>query len=219
MVKESPRLAGYVFKEWRETKLTYGALPAMVTAANGVEKHCDNEVMDNFFRIICEGLYIKKSDFLFPSAFAVAFYENCSTFTVDKESRAMLFSLLSSLFTDTPTIMNLFLGAFIRKFSSKLLAHILHVLVNDGTEELKSLEERYASTVQSTSTVDFKQTMHFIGGSNVKSVLRTALSIKKPNSEWKKVIDTIRTHFLISDFSQAPEPELIKWTFALDRGN
>lgn len=70
--------------------------------------------------------------------------------------------------------------------------------------------------IQSTSTMDFKQNMHFVEGSNVKSVLRTALSIKKRNTEWKKAIDTIRTHFLISEFSQAPEPELMKWT--IDRG-
>jgi len=77
---------------------------------------------------------------------------------------------------------------------------------------------RYAATHQSTQSLDFKQNMHYIGGSNVKSVLRHALTIKHKNEEWKKVLSTIRSNFVISELSEAPDAELMAWTTAVDRG-
>lgn len=65
-----------------------------------------------------------------------------------------------------------FKTTFIRKFSLKVLAFIFHWLVNGEDSPIQQSEKRYIKTKQSLDTVDFKQTLHYTAGSNVKSVLR-----------------------------------------------
>ncbi|KAK3931223.1 Transposable element Hobo transposase, partial [Frankliniella fusca] len=107
---------------------------------------------------------------------------------------------------------------FLKHFSNKMLAYVCRSIRCENIEtETQSLHERYATAKQSTDSLDFKQNMHFIGGSNVKSILRTALR-KKNSGEWARVIQTIRNNFLVSELSNAPAADLMECTLRLDRG-
>jgi hypothetical protein len=62
------------------------------------------------------------------------------------------------------------------------------------------------------------QTLHYVGGSNVKSILKTAYRIKNRTPEWRRVVAAIRSYLLSSDLSAAPESEIIEWTKEQSRG-
>jgi len=71
----------------------------------------------------------------------------------------------------------------------------MHVMIHKGNNPPVTLSSTYAATEQSVTSLDFKQNMHYIGGSNVHSVLVTGLSKKDPSNEWKRIICTLRKFF------------------------
>ena len=158
-----------------------------------------------------------KRDFLFPSALAAAFYENSSKYTVNKEARQDLISVQCKCSENVQDVSEVLLGTFLIKFSNKLLAHILRLIGKGAEYRYEALENQYALTYQPTKTTDFKQNMHYIGGSNVKSVLKTALRVKRTD-KWNRVILPLRNNFLINELAAAPQAELRAWTEAKDRG-
>lgn len=220
-MEKSPYLAHEVFSEMKDTRLDAGFAPQLASLSSVLKEHVHSDNMAITFTKVCEGLYQflqQKNSFIFPSALAGAFYENQSKFIVNLNARASLLELLSNHVSTSTELLDLLLSKFLFKFSQKILSHILHEIGAHREEEYLSLEQRYANTLQSVNSMDFRQNMHYIGGSNVKSILKTALRFKHPNEEWQKVIKTIKDHFLISELSTAPAPVLMAWTDSLDRG-
>ena len=202
----------------------YGSTTA--AAASELQKYSDSEVIVPTLKTLCEkllGFLHQKNDFLFPSALASAFLVNSSVVVLDKAVRNVLLACITSLDTvhelkNNPAACNIVVTNIIMNFGKKLLAHILRLLGKGVNSDYVPLENRYAATYQSVVSLDFKQNMHYIGGSNIKSILRTALRVKHRNEEWKRVMAVIKNNFLISEFAKAPEPELLAWTDKLDRG-
>ncbi|XP_034237898.1 uncharacterized protein LOC117643253 [Thrips palmi] len=221
ILKQCPDLAREVFIKMQATKQTKGFAGSTTLIAAQLEKQCDSATMEMCFKSICDRLldFLKiKSDFLFPSAFAGAFLTNLSVVVVDRPLRASIQCSLSILAEMSNDVSNVFVTMFIRNFAEKLLAYMLRVLSKGIGSSFVPLEQQYAVTNQSTCSTEFKQNMHFIGGSNVKSILRSALRIKHRNEEWQRLIATIKEQFVVSDFACAPDSELMAWTESVDRG-
>lgn len=115
---------------------------------------------------------------------------------------------------------NYFFAQLIRQLGSEVLSFYIHFRINNGEDNASTvpLGERFVIKSQPTDTLDFKQTMHYVGGANVKSILRSPTGIKNPNHVWLRVIDVVKNHFLITELATAPKAELIAWTESVDRG-
>lgn len=108
---------------------------------------------------------------------------------------------------------------FLRDFSTQLLSYFIHYMLTDG-EDVSNvpISARFVISGQPTDTLDFKQVIHYIGGANVKCILRTALRIKNPNCEWTRIIDAIKKYFIVGESACAPDATLMEWTLDQDRG-
>lgn len=185
--------------------------------------NCHRSEVLPFFKCLCDFLlsFLKGETTLSTtSALCSAFQKHLSIVLVDASFREKFTSSVSTVLDLSPGVCktNVFLPVFTRKFGNRLLAYLVRVITKDANAEFSALETRYAVTYQSTRSLDFKQNMHYIGGSNVKSVIRSALRIKHRNDEWHRVLNTLKDHFLISDFAKAPDSDLMQWTVSVDRG-
>lgn len=226
IIPECPVMLGAVCAELQDMKITTGFGPIVAKAAGALHEFRSSEVLEPIFKNLCESLLDflpNTSGFLYPSSFACAFLAHHSLVVLDQNLRSSLSSAILIL-TDVEGLLgnsaacNILVTNIIMKFGSKLLAHILRTMCKGVGGTHIPQEERYAVTYQSVLSVDFKQNMHYIGGSNVKSILRTALRVKHRNEEWQRVIATIKNNFIISEFAAAPDAELIAWTETIDRG-
>ncbi|KAK3909140.1 Zinc finger homeobox protein 4 [Frankliniella fusca] len=220
-IQVSTELASSVLKNIGTSVLSGGFAPEVSLTANTILNSIQTESVQLFLKHVCEGLYqtfTKNKEFLFPADLCVEYYKGVSIYLSNLPDRSLLLDVLSDLLPDSSDVCNIFLGKFIHEFSNKMLAYVCRSIRCENIETgTQSLHERYATTKQSTDSLDFKQNMHFIGGSNVKSILRTALR-KKNSGEWARVIQTIRNNFLVSELSNAPAADLMEWTLRLDRG-
>lgn len=237
IIEESPRLVEKVLMDLQSSKLNGGFMKAIKTLAFDMQQHLQAEEMKPFFSVLCSQFFDfsqKQVGCTLPSAFVTAHFTNSSMALVDGAVRSTLLDTLLKVInavecnacrecTLDPSgfctkLSSAFLSSFAQKFSEKLLAHVLHAISDKSSATFVTLEERYAVTSQSTTSVSFKQDMHYIGGSNVKSFLKNALRVKHRSEEWHRVISTVREKFLISEFSNAPDKELMAWTESVDRG-
>lgn len=182
-----------------------------------------SEKLKTFLGTLCKCLYAcfqKGSKFLLPSHLRCAFLRNVSQLMVNNEVKGQLrLELIAALeITDETIDLNFFLISFVRKFSNKILAFILHWMVHDDSSPIKQCE--YAITKQSTDSKEYKELMHFIGGANIKSVLRCAWRNWGSNDDCKSVIKTVRANFLVSssDDVNSADEIFMEWTAAQDRG-
>ena len=112
-------------------------------------------------------------------------------------------------------IILLFVSSFIRRFGPQVLAYVFKCM--------KLAVAPNAMAIQKKSKTDaemkyFKETVHFVGGSVLRRVLRFALPLQEKYEKWNNVIEVIRSHFLIGELADAPEEELMEWTKKQDRG-
>ena len=163
---------------------------------------------------------LSNSKFSTPSALRLEFQKSIAIFNSNVVERDGLVNSLKSFVETSQQIANLFSGSFIRRFSNELLAFYLKCMVNKGPNnaECIPLSTKFVVTGQKTDSMDFKQLMHYVGGSNIKSILRTAFRIKNPNHEWLRVIKAVKDYFLVSELAQAPDEEIMAWTLSQDRG-
>lgn len=159
------------------------------------------------------------NSYLTPSDLRAAFLSSSTKFSVNQGERKEIIELLKKLINISERALNIFLGTFLRIFSSQLLGYFIHYMLHDGEEATNiPLSARFCIATQPTDTLDFKQVIHYIAGSNVKSVLRTALRVKNPNSEWRRIVETIKRYFLVGEHAAAPDEILMEWTLTQDRG-
>lgn len=220
IAKECPQLARSVLQEIQESKLTGGPALQLKILSSEIEKHVESELMSPVFYNLTESLlsFIQGKNFLLPSALAYDFFLNSSKVALDKDLRASLISSFSAVVEIGPESQNIFIATFISKYSQKLLAYLIRVMSKGLQSRFESVESRYAVTYQSTLSLDFKQNMHYIGGSNIKSIVKTALRVKHRNAEWHRLMTTLKEQFIVNELAVAPEPELMAWTERLDRG-
>lgn len=221
ILKQCPHLAREVFIEMQATKLSGGFARRTSQVASHLENQCESTAVEACFKTLCEKLlsFLQvKSDFLLPSDFACAFLKNSSAVVVDRSLRESILCDFLKVAEISSDISNVFVTCFIRNFAAKLLAYVLRVFGKGVGYDFVPLEEQYAVTHQSTGSTEFKQNMHYIGGSNVKSILRKALKIKHRNEEWQRLVDTLKTQFIVSELACAPDSELMAWTESVDRG-
>lgn len=161
--------------------------------------------------------------FVTPSDLRFEFLKATSKYMADKVERQELAAGLQAFVEISQEAASLFLGSYLKKLSNELLVYYVHYLIHNDKSSSDSyvpLSARFAITSQPTESLDFKQLMHYIGGANVKSILRGAFKIKNPNHEWLKVIDVVKNYLVCGKFSLAPPPEkdLRAWTETQDRG-
>jgi len=65
--------------------------------------------------------------------------------------------------------------------------------------------------------VNFQQTVHYIGGSCVKSVIGFSNRYKN-NEKWKRIFDVVKEQMLVGSLVDAPSDDVVAWTNARDRG-
>lgn len=174
-----------------------------------------------FFVELCSALmqcFESKRDFFLVSKLMETFQIHVATVSVESEIRSKLMGILETLVPLALNIREIFLSAVLRRFSRALLAFIIRYITKGEGGEITDFTEQYVMRAENTNTVEFTNVMHYIGGSNVKSVLRRLLRIKNPSEETENLLFTIRNNFLITSFSDSPEPELRAWTDAQDRG-
>ena len=215
-------IAPQVLAEIENSKLTVGFSSEVLNAAKLLRGKLMSDDWCIILQRIANGLthFFKScNSYLTPSDLRAAFLSSSTRFSVNLEERKEIIELLQKLIDISDIAANILLGTFLRIFSSHLLAFFIHYMLHDG-EEVSDipLSARFCITSQPTDTLDFKQTIHYIAGSNVKSVLRTALRVKNPNSEWTRIVDTIKKYFLVSEYADAPDEKLMEWTLAQDRG-
>lgn len=205
------------------TRLTQGVAPKVAEVATQLLAAWDDIQVKRFIEVtatsISSCLDKDKEEFLFPSALAVSFYKKVSVLIVNKNQVNNLMERVEKVVLSEVPVLQVFVPGFLMKFGDKVLARAFHTMTfGDSSDSATSLNARYAVTKQSTESLDFQQSIHYIGGSNVKSVLRTAFRNKSPNSEWRRVIDTIKKNFVVNSLAEAPRQELMAWTLAQDRG-
>ncbi|KAK3913148.1 Zinc finger protein 462 [Frankliniella fusca] len=235
IIGKSRELAAAVLTDLQSSKLNAGFMKAAKTLASDMQTHLQAEKMNQFFVILCGRLLnFTHTVHSSPTSYANAFFTNSSATIVDGTIRSSLLDVLIDVLgvvecnvcrtcqVDShgmcSKLASVFLSSFTRKFSEKLLAYVLHSISDKNNAAFVTLEERYAVTHQSTISIEFKQNMHYIGGSNVKSFLKNALRVRHRSEEWQRVISTVRENFLITELSHAPDKELMAWTESVDRG-
>lgn len=221
ILKECPRLGSAVLQDIGSTKLLHGSAKKVADLALDLDLEWESEEMILFVTTIFDCFYTfleKDRVFALPSTFVAEFLIHSATVSVDVTLNQTLREIIVKKTDCSDSDCKMFVANFVSKFSSKVLAHLLRLLRKETGIDCVNLEDRYAKTIQSTVSLDFKQNMHYIGGSNVKSFLKTALRVKHRNEEWKNVIQTIRSNFLISELAAAPDAELVAWTETVDRG-
>lgn len=216
-------IAKTVLLELAALKFTSGFSVDIVNVAKELGNKQDSAEWCEIVKCVMIGLtsFFKTCDkFLTLSDLREAFLRSSASYSINMNERIKLVKLMQSLTSISKENSNLFFGLFLRNFSSHLLAYFIHFMLHDGEDSSLAipLTDTFYVSSQPTETLDFKQLMHFIGGSNVRSVLRTAFRIKNPSSEWVRVIDTIRNYFIIGELASAPDEELMQWTEDQDRG-
>lgn len=195
---------------------------------------CSSKMLDNisteystaFIESLTGALYAcfaLGNKFVLPSHLREVYMKGSAILMANKEKKEDLHvKLLSAIDSEEcDRDINFFLTTFMRKFSLKVLAYIFHWLVNGEDSPIQLSEKKYIKIKQNLDTVDFKQTLHYTAGSNVKSVLRNAWRKWRGHDEGQAVIKTIRENFLIDDgdaAKAAPDEEFMEWTLAQDRG-
>lgn len=223
MVKKSPDIVKTVLEDMGNYKNSVGFAMTIKDTAKVLLIMIDSEewgaivqrIMDSF----CD--FFRTCDkFLLPSELREEFLKSVALYCADCSERKELVEELTAMFDISVEAANFFWGTFIRKFANELLAYYIHFMVHNGEDyvAIVPVAARFVLTSQPTDTLDFKQTMHYVGGANVKSILRAALKIKNKNHEWLRVIEVVKKYFLISEFAAAPEAELMAWTETQDRG-
>ena len=224
LLRKSLELAQAVLEEMGNAKtivghgMTLKDTAQILTLASECEQW--SEIVEHIITCVCE--FFKSCDkFLTPSDLRVEYLKSLALFSASATERNELVKNLQCIVDISSEAANLFWGAFIRKLGNEILAFYINVIKNKGSENVESsipLAARFVLRSQPSDTLDFKQVIHYIGGSNVKSLLRAALRIKNVNNEWKKVIDIVKKHFLITDLAEASNDELMAWTLTQDRG-
>lgn len=222
LVEVSPELCKPVFEDIESCPLTGGHASKLASIASRLNEKIKSPIMPLFCKTLCECLlskFLKKKDFLSPSQLAVSFLRETSASICNISDRDKLQELLCDVLgvKEEVSDLNMFLALFMRKFCDKVLVFILRsVRVGDGTAEVSSIQARYVKSSQPSNSDDFVQSVHYIGGSNIKSVFRTAMKYNTP--EWRRVVITLRRQFLVSEFASAPSQVLSAWTDTRDRG-
>lgn len=155
-------------------------------------------------------------DFFLLSKLTETYLNNGAIKCGDVEVRNSLLVALSPL-VGTP-LASMLLSSIMRHFSQLLLAFILRVMSQGENGDPSLLGTRYANRTESTSSDEFKQTMHFVGGANIKKILRVSLRLRNPDDKSLAIIDTIRSTFLVVDLAEDTDEVLMAWTESQDRG-
>ena len=112
-------------------------------------------------------------------------------------------------------IIKLFLSTFIRRFGHLILAYVFRCMK-------KAVAPNAVATTKKPKTDAemkwFKETVHYVGGSVIRRILKFALPLQEKYTKWNKITEVIRSHFLIGDLAFSPDEELIEWTKKQDRG-
>lgn len=184
-----------------------------------MKEHIGSAPLNAFLKSVCELLYAvfqSGTKFLTPSHVRQGFLKGLSVLIANHEAKVKLKMLLVAALEiqDENVDINFFMISFIRKFAQKVLAYIIHWIVHD--EEGPIRQSEYAEKNQRLDSEEFMQLMHFIGGANVKSVLRCAWRSWGNNDECKLVIKVLRGNFLVSsaDDMDAPDSKFMEWTLA-----
>jgi hypothetical protein len=138
----------------------------------------------------------------------------------NKEKRHQLKKILlcALQLSDNESDIDFFLTAVMRHMSNKLLAFIAHWLAHGKDSPIVMSASLYSETKQSLHSMEFKQTLHYTAGANVKSILRCAWRKWGQNDECKAVIKTLRDNFLVGGPQDAADNEFMAWTLCQDRG-
>lgn len=207
--------------EESHSKLSHGFAPAMTVCVKTIRENLMSDSVKTFFTTLSElfmSCFSGDTEFFLLSKLTEAYLRNVAFVCADKNNRESLLSYLVLYVDIQLPLAQLLLSAVMSEFSKQLLAFIIRVMGKGEGVETCPVEERYAVRSENTDTEEFILNMHFVGGANVKKILRAALRLRNPNERSLRLIYAIRNNFLITSWADAPDDVLMAWTEAQDRG-
>jgi len=190
-----------------------GKGPLIVEAAEELLKLIECEEMITFSTSVFTGLYNSgmfsgKGNLHLPSDLRTSFVKATAGFMGNLTERKTISDLLCKLLPEKVSLLPLLIPCIIRQMSQVLVVFIVGRLIG----EVENLDSIRVNTDENTSSVDFIQNMHYVGGSNVCSVLRTERRYANGSEEWASVIRVLKDNFIASDLTEPPPPEFSEWT-------
>jgi len=183
--------------------------------------HLNSEKFCEFLKCLCENLFqcLKLgNNFVMPSQIREKYVINTAVFMCDLDRRSRLMCMLTELLNFPQHKLDVLLTAIVRRFSQKVIAFILHWLQHGEGSPIVKFASLYRVNDQSTECLEFKQIMHYVGGANVKKVLKNCLQLKHPTDQSTRIVTVIKSRFIAGDEAEAPDAVLMEWTISQDRG-
>jgi len=139
----------------------------------------------------------------------------CHNFLCDSTERSEMMKCLKDIVKeDVPSIvMEWFITDLVRKFAEFVETFHLKSL----REPRQLLHTEVPHHRNDPDNARFQQTVYYIGGSNVRSVMRVGLQ-STTSEMWKRILTCIEMKLLASENAQAPTCEVSAWATSLDRG-
>lgn len=219
--QECPALAEQVLLNMERSPLCHSIALKIAAAARRMRENLANECVKVFFEKICDlfmSCFSDGTDYFLPSKLIEAYLKNVARTITNQKHREDLLDLISVV-GDIPNqrIADLVLASVMRPFANTLLAFIIRSVVKGEGSQACPLSAQYAVSNDKTDSVEFKNILHYIAGSNVKSVLRPLMK-SRLGEEQERLVSTIRQNILVADLADAPDAELVAWTETQDRG-
>jgi len=170
--------------------------------------------MNTFVDIIAKEIWdcLPPPSAILLSRFNSIYVQSTNRFLADMEKRREIINCLSEILSEQfPTqTYEWFFGSVSLKLAREAEAFILQCM--------REPHQVLVSTVNRDDVDDqkFQQSVYYVGGSAVKSVLR--LACRSNDKKWNSIVTCITENFLTGPLVSAPSSEVTEWTEAVDRG-
>lgn len=224
MLQESEDMMLQTLQDCKKNQTNVGFGPQIQNACTALIIKSDSSEWKSVVSSVTSALYKcivsgqQHKLFTLPSVMKEKFCKSTANYVRNVEERAKLKSYLQDIISEYSQVFDLLIPVILRTYSYKLLAFTLRSINNYGKENTARLSETYTETSQKTDDLDFKQNMHYIGGSNIKSIVRKFYRLKHPKAADFKFILAVKERFLIGEFCGSADANIIAWTESQDRG-